>query len=294
MSSGNALGQPVSGSGAQGLSHCALLVRSRQPERYLATLFAPAEAREALFALYAFDHETGKVRQLVSEPMAGLIRLQWWRDALAAAEPPAHPVVEALHRMLGAFPSERARLEDAIDARERELEGPPPADLAALEQHLGATSGALTEAALAVLGATGQAALAAGGRIGIVVGLAELLRALPADLARGRALLPAAELARHGLDAAALAALPTPESAARLDPVIVGLAARGVAHLQDARAMRAEVPRAALPALLPGTLAGAYLERLGRARHELLPRTRAGPSALAPLSLLWRHLAGRF
>ena len=103
-------------------------------------------------------------------------------------------------------PLERARLEGAIDARERELEGPPPADLAALEQHLGATSGALTQAALAVLGATGEAALAAGGRIGLVVGLAELLRALPADLARGRPLLPAAELARHGLDAAALAA----------------------------------------------------------------------------------------
>jgi phytoene synthase len=294
MSSGNALGQPVSGVGAQGLSHCALLVRSRQPERYLATLFAPAEAREALFALYAFDHEIGKVRHVVSEPMAGLIRLQWWRDALAAARPPDHPVVGALQPVLDALPRQRARLEGAIDARERELEEPSPADLAALERHLGATGGALTEAALAVLGATDGAALAAGGRIGIVVGLTDVLRALPADLARGRVLLPAAELARHGLDGATLASLPTAEQAARLDPVIVGLAARGVALLREARTLRPEVPRAALPALLPGTLAGAYLERLGRARHEILPRTRARPPALAPLSLLWRHLAGRF
>ena len=73
------------------------------------------------------------------------------------------------------------------------------------------------------------------------------------------------------------------------------LAVRGVRHLAEARADRGAVPRAALPALLPGTLAGAWLERLGRARHDLLariPRQRRSP--LAPLALLWRHAAGRF
>jgi len=279
----------VSADSGQGLSHCAALVRSEQPERYLATLFAPPEAREALFALYAFDHETGKVRHVVSEPMAGLIRLQWWRDALAAAEPPAHPVARALRETLGDFALGRDRLEGAIDARERELEDPPPADLAALERHLAATSGAITVAALAALGATDPASCAAGERIGLVVGLAGLVRALPADLAHGRSLLPTAELTRHGLDPEDLG-----EAGIRLDPVLVWLAARGVAHLQAARAQRAAVPRAALPALLPGTLAAAYLERLGRARHDLLARSRQPRPALAPLALLWRYATARF
>lgn len=279
----------MSASGGQALSHCALLVRSQQPERYLATLFAPAEAREALFALYAFDHEMGKVRHVVSEPMAGLIRLQWWREACAAAQPPAHPVARALHEALGRFDLSRARLEGAIEARERELEDPPPADLAALEQHLAATSGAITQSALAALGATDPASCAVGERIGLVVGLAGLVRALPADLAHGRSLLPTAELTRHGLDPASVA-----EAGIRLDPVLVLLAARGVAHLQAARAQRKAVPKAALPALLPGTLAAAYLERLGRARHDLLARSRQRRPALAPLALLWRYATGRF
>lgn len=279
----------MSADSGQGLSHCAALVRSQQPERYLATLFAPAVAREALFALYAFDHEIGKVRQVVSEPMAGLIRLQWWRDALAAAQPPAHPVARGLHEALGDFALGRDRLEGAIDARERELEEPPPTDLAALEQHLATTSGAITQSALAALGATDPASCAAGERIGLVVGLAGLLRMLPADLAHGRSLLPSAELTRYGLDPEAVA-----EAGVRLDPVLVLLAARGVAHLQAARAQRKAVPRAALPALLPGALAGGYLERLGRARHDLLARSDQRRPALAPLTLLWRHTTGRF
>jgi NADH dehydrogenase [ubiquinone] 1 alpha subcomplex assembly factor 6 len=279
----------VSASGGQEPSHCAALVRSEQPERYLATLFAPAAVREALFALYAFDHEIGKVRQVVSEPMAGLIRLQWWRDVLAAAAPPAHPVARALHEALSGFALGRARLEGAIDARERELEGPPPADVAALERHLDATSGAITGAALAALGATDRPSCAAGERIGLVVGLAGLLRTLPADLAHGRSLLPTAELTRHGLDPEGVA-----QAGIRLDPVLVLLAARGVRHLQAARAQRQAVPKGALPALLPGTLAAAYLARLGRARHDLLARSRQPRPALAPVSLLWRYTIGRF
>jgi phytoene synthase len=270
------------------LSHCALLVRGQAPDRYLATLFAPAAAREALFALYAFEHEIGKVRHVVSEPMAGLIRLQWWRDTLAAAQPPAHPVAQALHEALAAAPPVRARLEAAIDGREHELEGTSPADLAALEQHLEETSGSITLAALEVLDAADAGAVAA--KIGLTIGLAETLRRLPEDVGRGRSLLPRAELVRHGLDPGTVG-----EADARLDPVIVRLAARGIEHLRAARAGRRAVPRPALPALLPGTLAGAWLERLGRARHDLLariPRQRRSP--LAPLTLLWRYAAGRF
>jgi hypothetical protein len=67
-----------------------------------------------------------------------------------------------------------------------------------------------------------------------------------------------------------------------------------VRHLHAARAQRQAVPKGALPALLPGTLAAAYLARLGRARHDLLARSRQPRPALAPVSLLWRYTIGRF
>ena len=55
---------------------------ARRPTRigFSPTLFAPAEHRGALFALYAFNLEVARVREVVREPLAGEIRLQWWRD----------------------------------------------------------------------------------------------------------------------------------------------------------------------------------------------------------------------
>ena len=59
--------------------------RSGEPDRYLAALLAPPAARADLLALAAFASELARVPSLVTrEPTMGEIRLQWWRDALAA------------------------------------------------------------------------------------------------------------------------------------------------------------------------------------------------------------------
>ena len=62
-------------------------MREADKDRFLATLFAPAKYRRALFALYAFNVEIARVRELAREPMPGEIRLQWWRDVFAGAGP---------------------------------------------------------------------------------------------------------------------------------------------------------------------------------------------------------------
>src|SRR5262249_19947316 len=80
-------------------AHCEGLLRAADKDRFLATLFAPAEHRDALFALYAFNVEIARVREVVHEPVAGEIRLQWWSDVLDDAgrgEVAAHPVAAAL------------------------------------------------------------------------------------------------------------------------------------------------------------------------------------------------------
>src|SRR6202030_2870644 len=68
-----------------GLSAVAALVRRHDRDRFQSALFAPAARRETLFALYAFNYEIARVRESVQEPMLGQIRLQWWREAIAAA-----------------------------------------------------------------------------------------------------------------------------------------------------------------------------------------------------------------
>jgi len=113
----------------QAFRHCADIVRLQDKDRFLSSLFAPSEQRLFLFALYAFDIETARVRDLVSDPMAGNIRLQWWHEAMAglrSGEAEAHPVLTALTYTLDAAASgDRSLVAQAVEARQAELYGEP-------------------------------------------------------------------------------------------------------------------------------------------------------------------------
>jgi phytoene synthase len=128
-------------------AHCESLVREHDKDRFLASLFAPAERRRFLFALYAFDLEIARVKYLVHEPMAGTIRLQWWYEAFAGlreSEAAAHPVVVALRETTAAAGLDTVLLLKAVEARQDELQGESP---------VGAVS-AIIVAAAQVLGAS--------------------------------------------------------------------------------------------------------------------------------------------
>jgi 15-cis-phytoene synthase len=106
--------------------HCESLVREADKDRFVATLFAPADRRPHLFALYAFNVETARVRHLVREPMAGEIRLRWWHEAidgLRAEEAAANPVAAALLDTIAACRLPRQPLLDAIEDRRQALSG---------------------------------------------------------------------------------------------------------------------------------------------------------------------------
>src|ERR1700758_5600923 len=81
------------------VSYCAELVRTADRDRFVATLFAPAHKRDALYALYAFNAEVAHVRGRAREAAAGEIRLQWWREVLQGerqGEATASPVAASL------------------------------------------------------------------------------------------------------------------------------------------------------------------------------------------------------
>jgi phytoene synthase len=69
------------------------------PERALAVAYAPAWARAGLRALFALDERFGQVIASTSEPMIGLMRLAWWREALEKLDrdpAPAEPLLRQL------------------------------------------------------------------------------------------------------------------------------------------------------------------------------------------------------
>src|SRR6202048_583115 len=107
------------------LSPVAALVRHHDRDRYQTVLVAPAARREALFALYAFNYEIARVRESVTQPMLGQIRLQWWRENIAAAFEGGpvrpHPVAEALTTVIRDLRLSRDHFDRLIDGRETDL-----------------------------------------------------------------------------------------------------------------------------------------------------------------------------
>jgi phytoene synthase len=68
------------------------------PERRLAIAYAPPAARAGLAVLFALDERLAAIVASTTEPAIGLMRLVWWRDALAAlgeGAPPAEPLLVA-------------------------------------------------------------------------------------------------------------------------------------------------------------------------------------------------------
>ncbi len=137
------------------LSYCGQLVKDQDPDRFLLSHFAPANRREALWALFAFNCEIAKTREVVSETQLGLIRLQWWREAIEKiynGEVLDHAVVVALAQVIEKHSLERDSFDQLIYAREFDLEDVLPSDLEGLLNYADFTSTPLMHLAVQVAG----------------------------------------------------------------------------------------------------------------------------------------------
>jgi NADH dehydrogenase [ubiquinone] 1 alpha subcomplex assembly factor 6 len=280
---------------ADRLSPVAALVRRHDRDRFQTVLLAPAARREALFALYAFNYEIARVRERVTEPGLGRIRLQWWRENIAVAYGGGalrhHLVVEPLTAVIRKAGLTRAHFDRLIDAREADLGEDPPPTLAALEDYAEATSSRLVFLALEVLEAREPAAKEAGLHVGIAYALAGLLRAMPFQARAGRRLIPADIAARTGLSEQDYRAL---RSTPALSAASVELATAALRHLNTARAHRERIPRLALPALLPAIIARRSMIRLMRSGYDPFNRALAAPDPLQSWRLAAAALFKRF
>lgn len=131
------------------------------PDRMRAARLADPDQRDQLFVLYAFHAELSKIPELVSEPMMGRIRYQWWRDCLdeiyTGKAVRKHEVALPLAKMIEQTGLSRFRLDQIIDGRERDLDPRPFAKIEAAIDYADATSGSLARAAVAICGEEGGA-----------------------------------------------------------------------------------------------------------------------------------------
>ena len=244
-------------------------VRAHDPDRFLCAIFAPAAARPAILALTAFNHELARAREAATNPIAALIRLQWWREAVeeAAAGRPArrHEVAAPLAAAIAAGALDPAALLAMTAAREAECEEEGLATEPAFVAWLRGTAGGWSAAAARALGAdtAGAEVLRA---LGAAYGLAGVLRSLAAHAAQGRCLLPRERLHMAGLSAEAVIAAP---AAPALRALVAEMAEEGLAALGAARR---DIPAGTLAAALPAVLAARDLKRLAAGQDVPAPR----------------------
>lgn len=253
-------------------AHCLALLREADPDRYLSVLYAPAEKRGALAALYAFNAEIARIRDLVHEPLPGEVRLQWWRDLIngeARGSAEAHPVASALIDTIETYALPRTAFDNYCEARIFDLYDDPMPSRNDLEGYCGETASAIIQLACLILDRdAAQAHTETVGHAGVAQAIVGLMRLLPIHRRRGQLYVPADMLASVGVSAETFLSGEDKAAFKRGVHVMLALARE---HLAKFEAGRTQAPKSLAPAFLPLALVPAYLgalERLGEKAGE--------------------------
>ena len=250
------------------IDNCASIVERGDPDRFLAVMAAPVQARARLLPLYAFNLEVAKAPWVTKEPMIAEMRLQWWRDVVAEQRSRAHEVATPLHDLIVSAKLPLDVLDRLVEARRWDIYQEPFADQTAFDAYLEDTGAGLTWLAARALGAadTDERAVRA---YGWAAALAKFLCAVPTLEERGR--IPLVD----GRPAA-----------------VQHLASRGLIRLNEAR--RAGVSKQSRAALLAGWQTEALL-RLAAQDPAAVAEDRLKLSEFAKRGkLLWQSLTGQF
>lgn len=272
--------------------YCLDEVRRHDHDRYLTALFLPAERRAAALALYAFNLEIARTREIVSEPLLGQIRLQWWRETIEGlfeGTPREHPVVDALGAAIKDHALPREHLESLIDAREADLEDTPPRDLAALEAYARETSGGLSALVMSCLSDSNDAAIDAARLIGTAWAIIGLARAVGFHAQTQRVYIPEDLLSEYEVERRRLFDLkPSPG----LNLAIEAMVARADELLNQARARSGDIAKPARRGLMLAGLADRHIAAIRKVDHDPFEIPAARPAPLLRLTL-WAW-AGRY
>lgn len=250
---------------------CLAQLRNLDRDRYIAALLSPADKREALAALYCFNAEIARIRDVTREVLPGEIRLQWWRDVLegrAEGDANAHPVAGPLLGVIAEHALPVQVLLDLIEARTFDLYDDSFDTMHSLEGYAGESASAIIQLASLILApekikANAQAA----GHAGVAQAMAGILLLAPIHRSRGQLYLPLEVLSAVGLDRQTVYAADHKE---QIGAAIEIFASKGLEHLASAK--RHKIDPTLMPAYLPVAVSKLVLERAKAERSAIYDR----------------------
>ena len=263
--------------------HAADALRQNDRDRYLSTLVLTGDHRDAIAALYAFNADVASIRERVSDPAPGEIRLQWWNDALEGQGHGAvrqNPVADALLDTIERYNIPAGTLLRLIGARRFDLYDDPMPDLESFEGYAGETVSTLYQLAAMILNdgeviETGDAA----GHLGVAHAMIGHLRAFGFVSTQGRIMLPWSIFAANGVHEGEIFSGTESEGVVEALGQIGELASE---HLGKAEAAIANLPGKLKPAFAPVAVLKAQL--------ALHMQHSGGPFAVAQDDADWRKI----
>lgn len=274
------------------LSYYVRQVRAYDYHHYLCLLHLAPAVRKAAFTFRAFNIETARAMDVVSDPRTGLMRLLWWKEAVDKVfgnKLVEHPVAQALSSVIADHKVSKHWLKRSVEARINDAnreEGTIPGTSAELERYAEDTQSTILYMTLQAGGIQSTVADHAASHIGKASGLLLLLKALPHHVNKQGTVhyIPASVAEECGLLITREGGRSEVRAGERLLDVVFKVASVAEAHLHKARELAPSVPKEAIPMLLPALPAQVLLDTLRRCEFNVFdPRLSRGVHEVSPL-----------
>lgn len=249
------------------LSYPALQVKNFDNDHYLCSLFATNHIeRENLLTLYAFNLEINRISSATTEPMMGLIRLQWWLDIIEdiyKGKIKDHPIIKPLSGLITEFNLPKTHFLQIISAKEHEMEPKPLQDLTDLYTNINNSSLPVMQLALHILGISPTEIIEVSAELAKAWGILHIIRASKAT--------------NH-----------------KIIPTTRELALLAEDHLDKVYQRRNQIPIKALPIFLQATIARVFLKRIRKYNYDVINHDIERSRTALHISLLCKALLRRF
>ncbi len=255
----------------QNLSFLSSEVKSNDYYRYLCCCAAPKQAVGGLLAIYAFNNEIAKIKDHTSEPMAALVRLTWWREAIdeiyANKNPRKHQVLEAIKELIQNTEIPRALFDKMLDARENDINRKTPEDIEELKKYIDASSVDLLLASLYALKIeSNPIAREFSHYVGIAYAVVGIMRAMKWNAAKNYILFPRNMLEKHQLVAEDLV---EGRNLIKAREIARELCDKAEINLRHAKAIAKDLPKEARPIYQHYIIAKHFLNNIKKNKYEL-------------------------
>ena len=277
------------------LSFCENELKKHDYERYLCCLLVNGYIRERIFTIYAFNNEIAKIKHIVNEPMAGYIRLQWWRDAIAEiyeGKPVKHrhEVASALYEVVCDTGVSKHLFDDLIDAREADIDFKNPKNLDELNKYCVKTSSKLFNLLLAVAGINCHVANEAAYHAGISYAITGIMRSMKYNAYYGRSMLPQDLMDKEGVS---LDDIMKGKNIERTKPIVRVLCDKAEVNLNHTRTLIKGTTDKAKSIFLPLSIVDTFLKRIKKYDYDLFNSNLEGNILSVQLKIYMSKLFNR-